>query len=112
MTRIPKFACEEGCHACCGAVPFTDRERVAAAGRRPFVEWERFDEGSWVPAQALETLSCPFLVHGQCSIYDIRPVMCRLFGAVKHPRMICPKGRGPKRLISNARARDLIQAAR
>jgi Fe-S-cluster containining protein len=46
---------------------------------------------------------CPLLTnHGRCSQYDLRPLMCRLWGVVNDPLMICPFGCEPQRYLSNA----------
>lgn len=78
---------------------------------KPLMKWEKFSTGSWVLAQALETMTCPFLKKDGCSIYEERPIMCRLFGAVDHRDMKCPMGCGPKKLISEADSIRLIRNA-
>jgi Fe-S-cluster containining protein len=109
--NIPSFACKPGCHECCGLVPFTTSERDRVAAIRPMEQWEPFMEGSWVPAGALATFKCPFLAAGGCSIYEHRPAVCQLFGAVDHPRMKCPMGCGPKRLLTDEQSREIIRRA-
>ncbi len=49
------------------------------------------------PMEALEAYldggpveSCPALVDGRCSVYEIRPLVCRLWGSVEE--MPCPHG--------------------
>lgn len=101
--KIPTFACKPGCHDCCGIVPFSDRERGAAAARAPLIAWTRLGD-SWVPTGALASGDCPFLGIDGCTIYDIRPPVCQLFGAVDDPLMTCPHGCGPKRRLSAAEA--------
>lgn len=108
---IPAFSCKPGCHACCGPVPFTGPERDRASALRPLIRWEPFEGGSWIPSAALESLRCPFLSAEGCGIYAARPMICRLFGVVDHPRMACPEGCGPRRKISDAAARRLLAAA-
>lgn len=106
---IPTFDCKLGCHDCCGLVPFSDAEKQAAMKRRPLEQWERFSAESWVPKAALDTFRCPFLTATGCGIYDDRPMVCRLFGAVDHPMMTCPKGCGPERKLSDVQSRALIR---
>lgn len=80
--RIPEFECEYNCGECCGPVGF------AAA------EWQRLPEKR--EFSDFKTLNCPYLdKDNQCSIYPLRPFICRLFGATDG-LMRCPKGRGPK----------------
>lgn len=102
------FECKAGCDDCCGPVPFTDQEKEAAQKVRPFVQWERFGP-HWVPSSAMETLECPFS-KGGCQVYDTRPMICRLFGAVDNPRMKCPHGCGPKNFLTDAEAAERLAA--
>lgn len=111
MVDIPSFDCEPGCHACCGIVPFSTKERDLVAAIRPMEQWEPFMDGSWVPTASLATFSCPFLTASGCGIYEIRPMVCRLFGAVDHPQMKCPKGCGPAKLIPDSESRKLLARA-
>lgn len=108
MIKIPTFACQPECHACCGPVPFSTKERDRVAAIRPLEQWEPFVDGSWVPAIALLTMKCPFLSDTGCGIYEARPVICKLFGAVDHPNMTCPHGCGPARKLSDRQSRELI----
>lgn len=109
--RIPSFTCKEGCHECCGLVPFTTAERDRVAAVRPLEQWEPFVDGSWVPSAALASFKCPFVGEGGCSIYDVRPMVCRLFGAVDHPMMKCPMGSAPEKLLTDAQSRELLRRA-
>jgi len=78
---------------------------------RPMEQWERFTPSSWVLTSALSTLTCSFLQIGGCGIYDIRPKICQLFGAVDHPMMQCPHGCGPKRLMTERQSRAYLAEA-
>lgn len=75
-------ACHKGCHACClkPTVPFTEPEltaiswyasEVLSGDLRPRVK-QRLIEHK-------ERLECPFLVDQVCSIYPVRPLICRQF---------------------------------
>jgi uncharacterized protein len=111
MTDIPAFDCKPGCHDCCGVVPFSDSEKRAAQARFPLVAWKKFGADSWLASGALKTFSCPFVGNGGCSIYAIRPTVCRLFGAVDNELMRCPHGCGPDALLSEAQSRAALAAA-
>ena len=41
-------------------------------------------------------------------LYENRPLMCRLFGTVDHPRMKCPHGKRPRVVISNGESREIM----
>lgn len=101
--RIPTFACKSGCNACCGLTVFSASERDEAAKLRPLEQWEPFQNG-FVLVGALATMSCPMLTANGCGIYEVRPVICRLFGAVDDPMLTCPHG-GPKRKLTKQQGR-------
>ncbi len=54
-------------------------------------------------------LTCTHLTNeGRCAIYEHRPLVCRLYGAVK--RMKCPHGCKPKGgYLPEEKARELIK---
>lgn len=95
--KIPEMTCIPGCHDCCGAPPFSRREQrqVHIEAQMRGIKWmELPDDGAAVPYGKTESLVCPFLGQNGCTIYEKRPLMCRLFGHVDHPRMKCPHGCG------------------
>lgn len=110
--HIPTFTCRTGCHDCCGLVPFHTAERDRAAALRPLEQWEPFGDDTWLPKSALATMRCPFLGAGGCMIYDKRPIICRLFGAVDTEMMTCPHGCGPALKMTDIQARDMISEVR
>jgi len=88
---IPTFTCIPGCTDCCGPVPFSK------------TEWAR------VPVKKTATcLDCPYAEHG-CTIYDQRPFMCRLFGAVDDPMLRCPHGCRPFKPLTQAQGNALTE---
>lgn len=108
--KIPTFQCKTGCTDCCGIAPFNDNEKDAAMQRFPLIQFERNEIApeTWTPSIAVETANCPFIKDGGCAIYDIRPLTCRLFGAVDDPRMECWHGCGPKKKLSETHSRQII----
>ncbi|MNJ76959.1 Flagellin N-methylase [compost metagenome] len=46
---------------------------------------------------ALDELNCVHLGPEGCTVYEERPLICRLFGTT--PRLPCPNGRGPAEMI-------------
>lgn len=77
--RIPKIPdCDGRCWTSCGPVGMSDRERqrIRQAGYRitPYRE----------AMQRAETYYCEALTEDRrCAVYDLRPMVCRLWGAVE-----------------------------
>jgi len=84
--QIPSFECVPGCHDCCGPVT-TSSEEMARLPRKTAAEQEA----------ALNELNCVHLGPNGCTVYDERPLICRLFGTT--PTLPCPNGRRPVELI-------------
>lgn len=98
--RLPRLECRRLCQEACGPIVMF----------RP--EWDRLVEflmyePSPTPDQAAR-LRCPLLDEssGRCSVYRIRPMICRLFGLVE--RMRCPFGCEPERWLTDEEARGLM----
>lgn len=85
--QIPSFECVPGCHDCCGPVT-TSSEEMARLPRKTATE----------QAAALDELNCVHLGPQGCTVYDERPLICRLFGTT--PRLPCPNGRRPEQMIT------------
>ncbi len=81
--QIPGFACESGCHDCCGPVTASSEEMA----RLPHKSDAEHDA-------ALEHWNCVHLGPQGCEAYDERPLICRLFGTTAS--LPCPRGRGPE----------------
>lgn len=84
---VPSVACQGLCAEYCGPIDMSDEERRRITAR-----------GVTIP-HASETLQamadgadgeCPALMDGRCSVYEDRPLICRLWGAVES--MPCPHG--------------------
>ncbi len=89
--RIPSFACIPGCTKCCGPVPFAEAE-LAQIQPKPFTG-----------------LQCQYATETGCSVYAHRPLLCRLFGAVDDPRLICPEGCGPEKKLTAHQGRTILR---
>src|SRR5438093_2820085 len=83
---LPRLDCQRKCQAACGPIVFSGEERWRIMRRI----------GAWPQRQFPESLTCPFLdlLTGDCSVHDIRPMICRLWGLTKS--MACPFGCVPE----------------
>jgi hypothetical protein len=89
---IPSFKCMEGCSDCCSSlVPFAKSE------------WDSIPE-----KKDAKSIKCPYVTEDNgCSIHQVKPFMCRIFGAGKDPLLKCPRGCGPEKPLSWEKARKL-----
>jgi len=92
--RIPTFECVPGCHDCCGPVT-TSSEEMSRLPVKSDAEHEA----------ALGDLSCVHLGPDGCTVYEERPLICRLFGTT--PRMPCPNGRQPENMVDSETERQV-----
>ncbi|GAA0918954.1 hypothetical protein GCM10009560_16240 [Nonomuraea longicatena] len=98
--QVPDVGCRGLCQESCGPIGMSPREhqRIREAGYRiPTAQraLEQLLEGGY---------QCPALEDGKCSVYEApgRPMLCRLWGAVDSPVMLCEHGCRP--------AEDLLSA--
>lgn len=80
--RLPKLECQGHCHDSCGPIDMSVRERA------------RIVERARKPITCGPGAGCSMLTADRrCSVYDIRPMICRLWGLVEGLR--CPYGCRP-----------------
>jgi Fe-S-cluster containining protein len=80
---IPSMHCDDACGECCGVVPVTETELRAV---------QRHVTAHGITPAAHTDGTCPFFQNGGCTIYQVRPLPCRLFGHSADPLMTCPRG--------------------
>lgn len=96
--QVPAIECLGLCHESCGPVRMTSVEHDAIQQRH----------GVDIPATGLAT--CPALTMlGRCSVYEDRPMVCRLWGVVES--LPCPWGCRPERTLTAAEGYDLLAQA-
>jgi len=72
------------------------------------------DELDFMTVLASEDQICPLLdrqTH-RCTVYDIRPAICKVFGASLHKRLVCPHGCAPPAPLSAKATDDLIDESK
>jgi hypothetical protein len=74
--RVPQPVCQGKCAESCGPIAMSPEER------------RMIEERTGEPFET--DFTCPLLKLGLCSVYDIRPMVCRLWGATEG--MACPHG--------------------
>lgn len=108
--RIPSVKCKGLCQECCGPIGMSPLEMERLRGR----VGEKIQPTSMGPfgfGLCSKSLTCPLLgANGRCTVYDLRPVICRVWGAVKSMR--CPHGCRPKRWLSKEESFELLRLAR
>jgi uncharacterized protein len=97
---LPEFQCIPGCIECCQNFGVASRTRV---------EDERIRE--YLRAQGREPLlmhgtTCPYVSQQGCTIYPVRPLICRLYGT--SPNYQCIMGAKPMRLLHEDEEVDIF----
>src|SRR5262245_66265757 len=92
--ELPHLECKRLCQDACSALVFRNRRMSVA-------EFSRATFGGLTPIPGGHPLDpCTFLRNGGCSIYNQRPLICRLWGLVDMPDMQCSYGCEPERWLS------------
>lgn len=95
--ELPTLDCQGKCQESCGLV-YMSR-----------VEWERIKvKLGWVPKNH-KGLTCPMLRRGKCRVYEIRPMLCRLWGIAD--AMPCLWGCKPSRTLDGTEGREMLTRA-
>lgn len=93
--ELPTIECQRLCQEACGPIGMTR------------IEHRRLERGRG--ELACVGLECPLLVDGACSAYDIRPLICRVFGLSEGLK--CPHGCVPSRWLTDEEAFELFRRA-
>ena len=102
---LPELDCKGLCTDSCGPIDMTDRERarIRWAGYR--ISFPR-DAVRKLPEFRCEALT----EDGRCAVYELRPLICRLYGLTQSMR--CEHGCQPRpRVLSDGEAGYLLTAA-
>lgn len=94
---LPVVACQRKCQDACGPVLMSREEAKRIRDRLGYEPRPRAD------------LQCPMLGEdGACMVYDIRPLVCRLYGSAEG--LPCPHGCAASRTITDSEARATLRA--
>jgi len=95
--ELPALKCKKLCAESCGPVPM---------GR---VEWQRVCKAVGEERKGHADLTCPILENGRCAAYEVRPMLCRLWGVVE--TMPCPWGCIPERWLTEEEGFEFLGRA-
>lgn len=83
LLDLPPMRCDEGCELCCSdVVPVSEAELVRVLAYA--------NERGIAPQSSRPDL-CAWYQFGRCAVYEVRPLMCQLYGHVDHPSLTCAK---------------------
>ncbi|MSP21613.1 MAG: YkgJ family cysteine cluster protein [Dehalococcoidia bacterium] len=97
--ELPHLECRGLCADSCGAISMG------------YHEARRLERLTGEPLRLMATLeeSCPYLEAERCTVYDARPLVCRVWGMVDQPDLRCQYGCVPKRWLTHAEALKFIR---
>ena len=88
--QLPPLECKGLCHDTCTSVDASELERERMREARPGVELPTFEEGREAFRRG-EIPRCPMLGPlNTCTVYDVRPLICRAFGMVYDSDLLNP----------------------
>lgn len=77
--QIPDFECRH-CHECSGPIVWFKPEEIII---RDYLKEHNIEYVKWSREEfAKHKMQCPYLKNDRCSIYPVRPIVCRLQGNV------------------------------
>jgi len=109
--KIPEIECKGLCHESCTIIPAskieTKRARERMGGKSLFKLEKVLEALKQNNEDSIKIPSCPALKDKRCSIYNVRPAICRLYGVAEG--LECPFGCKPKKTISRAEVNILLK---
>ena len=99
---IPKFQCVEGCADCCGPITMTPLEWKRIIDRTGDHKLKEKMSALIESAFSGGKAHCPLLdpLTHKCTVYDIRPAICVLYGSGTGEHLVCPHGRKPEKPLN------------
>ena len=99
---IPAFQCKSGCTACCRTMGVPSRTEVENQRIEAYLKVH----GIKPKRAAGEGNRCPFVSREGCTVYPVRPLICRLYGT--SPNYLCQLGVRPVQLLHEDQEADLL----
>lgn len=107
--KIPQLECKGLCHESCTIIMASKieikRVKERLKGKNPFNPALYLNQMQ--EAETVKIPVCSMLKENRCSIYSIRPAICRMYGAAEG--LECPFGCQPKRKLSPEEGRQLLK---
>ena len=101
---LPVFQCRPGCTACCREYGVPSRTPEEDRRIRRYLEQQGRRPG------AAQGTTCPYVSVEGCTIYPVRPLICRLYGVSADYR--CKKGVGPVRYLHLDQEAEILELYR
>lgn len=109
--RIPELDCKGLCHPSCSIVPAEELEIKRARKRMSCNPFRLSNKDLEVAKTTGKIPSCGALKDNRCTIYSVRPAICRLYGAAEG--LECHFGCEPKKpKLSRQEAYSIIREIR
>ena len=117
IEKVKSLKCKGLCQDSCGPIGISkgERQRIKDYCTRHGISFSPLPQNNaeklltlWIVSNGRKTPEmCPYLQDGRCSIYPVRPMICRLWGATE--RMPCPFGCTPELgMLTEDEARGLL----
>jgi len=105
---IPEMTCTEDCFECCKNFGVPSRTETEDQRLKEFMTEHRMQPG------VARGNTCPYLDEdlkgGGCTIYAVRPLICRLYGT--SPNYRCKMGVAPRRLLQEDEEEEIFHLYR
>lgn len=100
LAVFPPMRCDDNCGRCCGVVPCLESEYMAVVDYAAAHGIKPLDQG----------ITCPWYQGGKCSVYPVRPLLCRVYGHAAEPALTCPLGYNVNSITPEAAKRLMRRA--
>lgn len=101
---VPDVACTPGCIECCRNFGVPSRTKVEDQRLKAFLRASGRELGE------ARGNTCPYVSEKGCTVYPVRPLICRLFGT--SPNYMCHMGVMPVRLLHEDEEEEIFQLYR